>query len=54
MLKFANEGDVTVQPNAITYNTVINTWASGGRPDAAEKDEELLKRMEKIYVLPLI
>ena len=41
-----------VEPNLVTYNSVINAWSKSGLPDAGEKAEALLQRMEELGLKP--
>ena len=37
-----------VEPNRVTYNSVINAWSKSGLQNAGEKAEALLQRMEEL------
>jgi hypothetical protein len=46
MQKQYKEGTTDVQPNTVTFNTVIDAYAKSQDPSAPEKAEALLYRME--------
>ena len=44
-----NLGDLDVQPDKYTYNTVIHTYSKGGGKEAASKAQDLFERMQRDY-----
>jgi pentatricopeptide repeat protein len=38
--------DPDLLPNVVSFNSVIHTWSKSGRPEAAQKAEALLQRMQ--------
>ena len=41
-----------VEPDLVTYNSVINAWSKSGLRDAGEKSQVLLQRMEELGLKP--
>ena len=48
MQQLYQEGEVKLRPSRITYNAVMNAWASVAEPEQAER---ILKEMYEDYVL---
>ena len=40
-------GDLQLTPNAITYASLMNSWARSGEPDSPNKVLLILEKMEK-------
>ena len=49
MEKTIQAGNTDCRPTAVTYNAVINAFAKSKMEDAAERAEEILLKMEKMY-----
>jgi pentatricopeptide repeat protein len=46
------EGNPNVQPNEVSFNSAINAWAKSQHPQAANRAEALLKKMESYGFRP--
>jgi hypothetical protein len=46
---YSSGENVHAKPNVRSFNSVLNAWAKSGQPDAANKAQDMLNRMELLY-----
>jgi hypothetical protein len=51
MVQKYNEKDLDVRPTARSYNAAINAYAKSGAPGAAQRADDLFRRMEEVYMI---